>query len=941
MTAPGMTIHRSYMESTAIPQQQNQSSRYSNVTATPSSSTLQDTRTASSSIKTSSVKIRKRQHTPYTPTAEISSLNHSEPEISAKRPTFSSSRRPIVKHSTPLQDQDIAPEKTRSSSLRRVRFQQKTEEKTTSSSSVSRGIFKNLTNTDLSSVSPNDQEAGRAVAERDQDIQESYQQENHQEREGEHDGHSDEDMEAISDRLQESVIRGNTDSEASEVEEEDVKPALSQIQAQVEAPSPPAMDFRELLTPTQPTQETQEIVKTVKRRQRIIGNRPDSTSDDNSSKDGSGSDTETEAPGIAPTTPLIIKKAASRSRSMQLQSPSSQIEEPKSQQMASEKSGSDTDKPLSPQTPQIIKKAAAKQRRSRGQSSPKEFHIQPDSCEDDGSETETEAPSPMKTPVIKKKPRESLRRYQTAKSTQSTGDIRIEPSPTQEIVKKSGRRRTRNIAESSDSANEGTLEEQSATDEDSPMLSQQDLPEPMDMAQDSEEKEAGHSSVEASEDEGRKILESVSLERIKKMPGGGPSRPSVSSETDQDQAEEEEPESDAPLPSLETVDSPPSYDVHLEQERMTSFLNDSILLAGSQEMRPERAEGARQKALVDPLVQLRTQTHNRSASQEYVEKETGFTLESPSIDQASSVGELKIVESESGRSDKENYPPSENDDKIMRTPSAFTRAKGIRRKKASQKTPARESILSSDRPAQQAAQTPSTVVQGTSSSSQSPATSHKRTRSFRRKTEVVKDPKEMPTPTPARRRLKPVEENDELSIGYSDNKMQVDVKPKGLVAINHVEVIHESASQMSCDSEPQSSASVYQSPQAGSQSSSSSVDYMTPDENEEELEDDHKSVRTFTSSTLNVSNSTHVSSFSSRAVNISRNTAAKSAHTFTSGSHRGRTITEEDSEDYGSDAGNSSFQAMTGIAPVASSEYLSVGTICSPPARNPQGRNGF
>jgi len=206
---------------------------------------------------------------------------------------------------------------------------------------------------------------------------------------------------------------------------------------------------------------------------------------------------------------------------------------------------------------------------------------------------------------------------------------------------------------------------------------------------------------------------------------------------------------------------------------------------------------------------------------------------------------------------------------------------------------------------------------------------------------VVKDPKEMPTPTPARRRLKPVEENDELSIGYSDNKMQVDVKPKGLVAINHVEVIHESASQMSCDSEPQSSASVYQSPQAGSQSSSSSVDYMTPDENEEELEDDHKSVRTFTSSTLNVSNSTHVSSFSSRAVNISRNTAAKSAHTFTSGSHRGRTITEEDSEDYGSDAGNSSFQAMTGIAPVASSEYLSVGTICSPPARNPQGRQTF
>ena len=931
MTAPGMTIHRSYMESTAIPQQQNQSSRYSNVTATPISSTMQDTRTASSSTKSSSVKIRKRQHTPYTPTAEISSLNQIEPEISAKRPNFSSTRRPIVKHSTPVQDQDIAPEKTQSSSLRRVRFQQKTQEKT--SSSVRRGIFKNLTNTDLSSVSPNEPDAGRAGAERDQGIQESSQQENHQEREEEHDDHCDEDMEAISDRLQESVIRGNTDSEASEVEEEDVKPALSQIRAQVEAPSPPAMDFRELLTPTQPTQETQEIVKTVKKRQRIIGNRPDSTTDDDGSQDGSGSDTETEAPGIAPTTPLIIKKAASRSRSMQLQSLSSQ----------SEKSGSDTDKPLSPKTPQIIKKAAAKQRRSRGRSSSEELQIQPETCEDDGSETETEAPSPMKTPVIKRKPRESLRRNQTAKSTQSTGDIRIESSPTpstQVIVKKSSRRQTRNVAESSDSATEGTLEEQSASNEESPVLSQQELPEPMDMAQDSEE-EAGHSSVEASEDEPGKILESVSLERIKKMPGARPSRPSVSSETDQDQVEEEESESDAPLPSLETVDSPPSFDVHLEQERMTSFLNDSILLADSQEKRPERAEAARQKARVDPLVQLRTQSHTRSASQEYVEQETGFTLDSPSIDQTSSVGELKIVESESGKSDKENYPPSEEDDKRMRTPSAFTRAKGIRRKKASQNTPARESILSSNRPAQQAAQTPSTVVQGTSSSSQSPAASHKRTRSFRRKTEVVKDPKEMPTPTPARRRLKPVEENDELSIGRSDNTMQVDEKPKGLVAINHVEVIHESASQMSCDSEPRSSASYYQSPQAGSASSSSSIDYMTPDEDEEELEDDPKSVRTFTSSTLNVSSSSRVTSFCSRAVNISRNTTAKSARTFSSGSQRGRTITEEDSEDYGSDAGNSSFQAMTGIAPVASSEYLSVGTICSPPARNPQGRNGF
>ena len=109
----------------------------------------------------------------------------------------------------------------------------------------------------------------------------------------------------------------------------------------------------------------------------------------------------------------------------------------------------------------------------------------------------------------------------------------------------------------------------------------------------------------------------------------------------------------------------------------------------------------------------------------------------------------------------------------------------------------------------------------------------------------------MPTPTPARRRLKPVEENDELSIGFSENTMQVDKKPKGLVAINHVEVIHESASQMFSDSEP----SFFQSPQqqADSQSSTSSVDYMTPDEDKEEFEKP-ESVRTYQSSVVGVSN---------------------------------------------------------------------------------------
>jgi len=901
---------------------------------------MQDTRTLSSSTKNSSVKIRKRQHTPYTSAADISSLQ--EIEISAKRPTKYTSKR-LAKHSTP--QQDIAPEKTRGSSLKRVRFQKKTQEET--SRSVSRGIFKNMTNADLSSVSPCETDAGRPGTERD--IQESSQQERNQECEEEQDNPHDEDMDEINELLHESVIRGNTDSEASEVEE-DVKPALSQLQAQVQ-PSPPAMNFRELLTQTQPTQETQETMSTVKKRNRMIVNRPDSSEDDNGSGDGSESGRASDASLLSPKTSQIIKKSSLGSRRSQSQSSQSQLT--KSQQIASDKSGSDTETETA-KTPQIVKKSAAKMRKSRGQSSPDKFKGHQVASDEDGSETETESSSPishMKTPKIKSKSRKSLRRYQNS----SHGDIPSEASPTPHrsdqspaILEKSRRRPTRKVFESSDSETEKTLEEQSASDEKQPVPAKQELSEPMDTAQgikseSEEDEQAGSSSREASDSEHGQVFESVSLERIKKGPGVRRRQNSVSSESDHEQAEESESKSDALLPSLETVCSPPSIDTDLERQRMTSFLNDSILASG--EMPPERARGARKT--IDPLVQLKNQASNRSASQEEVQKETGFTLESPSIDQLSSVGELKIVESESGReerSDKENNPPSENEDNRKRTPSTFTRANSIRRKKASQTHQARESILSSERRAPQPAQTPSTIVQGSSSSSQSPGTAHKRTRSFRRRTKVVKDPKEMPTPTPPRRRLKPVEENDELSIGCSDSTMQVDEKPKGLVAINHVEVIHESASQMSCDSEhltqPKSSASQYQSPQAGSQSSTSSVDYMTPDEDEEEF-DDPKSVQTFTSSTLNVSNPSRASTLNSRAVNISKNTTVTSVRTLSSGSRRGRTISEEDSEDYGSDAGNSSFQAMTGIAPVASSEYLSVGTICSPPARAPRGREGF
>ena len=106
----------------------------------------------------------------------------------------------------------------------------------------------------------------------------------------------------------------------------------------------------------------------------------------------------------------------------------------------------------------------------------------------------------------------------------------------------------------------------------------------------------------------------------------------------------------------------------------------------------------------------------------------------------------------------------------------FARAGGIRRKKDSQKNTAREGLLTSDKRQKEFQQTPSTTIgtSSTSSSSQSPVVSHKRTRSFRRRSEVVPTPQEPPTPTPARRRLKPVPENDEISVGGSDNRMHAD-----------------------------------------------------------------------------------------------------------------------------------------------------------------------
>ena len=201
--------------------------------------------------------------------------------------------------------------------------------------------------------------------------------------------------------------------------------------------------------------------------------------------------------------------------------------------------------------------------------------------------------------------------------------------------------------------------------------------------------------------------------------------------------------------------------------------------------------------------------------------ETGFELESPSDDHvSSSVGELQIVESESEKNDqseKENNQPNMMESEGMVTPTNFVRAQGIRRKKSSQKNPARDSVLSSDTRHKEYPQTPSTTVAttSTSSSSQSPVVSNKRTRSFRRRSEVVPTAQEPPTPTPARRRLKPVPENDEISVGGSD-RMHVDElrthqqsQRKSLDARVHLEIKEESDSQSS-------EASAFSSKESGS-----------------------------------------------------------------------------------------------------------------------------